>query len=506
VPSPERAQLLARLALELYYTPDVERRHALSDQAVETAAATGDARSRLIAIYSRNWATLGPDQSERRRRGADELLELADRSGDLEMRFSARHFRVANCLERGDLAGVDAELMACDRLAETLRQPLYRWQVGLLRAMRALLQGRTEESERIALAAFETGRVIDEETAGMYLAAQLYNHRWMVGRLDELAWWADEFARQRPWAPAWACAGAFLYAEIGAPEVARERLDAAGAHGFADLPRDGNWAIAVALAGLAASTIAAREHARMLYALAEPVADRVVVLAAGDSSMGPMALYAGAMAGALGRWDESQAHFDEAERMTARLDARPFAALTHREHARMLIARGRNRDVAAAAEQCRKALALARSLGMPRLAEQARELLAGLPGAAGEEAHSAARRRVALLERTGDAWRVGTEPRVTLLRHSKGMSQLALLLSAPGVSFSAVELVGCDGGGTGDAERARVNVTRALRGAIRRIAAHDPELGHELGAAIRTGTAACYVPRRLDGTRWCVSR
>jgi hypothetical protein len=501
-PSPERAQLLARLALELYYTPDVERRRRLSQQAVETAVATGDVRSRLIALYSRNWSTLGPDNPEERRRDADELLELANASDDLEMRFSARHFRLANALERGDLAGVDAELAACDRLAETLSQPLYSWQAGLLRAMRALLQGRAEEGEQIALSAFEAGRIVDEDAAAALLAAQVYNHHWIVGRLDELAGWIDEFASRRPWAPAWRCAAACGLSETGRPDAARERLDAVGAQRFRDLPRDGNWAVAIALAAIAASTIGARDHARALYELAAPVADRVVIVAACDSAVGPMALYAGALAATLGRWDEALAHFADADRVVARLDARWIAAITHRERARMLLARRAPGDLAAAAEQCRAALGLARVLGMTRLTEQAGELLAGLPAAAESRARP---QRVVTLERTGDAWRVGAEPRITLVRHCKGMSQLATLLASPGVAFAALELVAYDGGGTSDPERARVNVTRALRAAIGRIAKHDPVLGRELAAAVRTGAAPRYEPRPLGGTRWRVS-
>jgi tetratricopeptide (TPR) repeat protein len=505
-PSAERAQLLARLALELYYTPDVERRRGLSQQAVETAAATGDPRSRLIALYSRNWSTLGPDHPEDRRRAADELLELASGSDDLEMRFSARHFRVASCLERGDLAGVDAELAACERLAEALRQPLYRWQAGLLRAMRVLLQGRAEESEQLTLAAFEAGRIVDEEAAAVLLAVQIFNHRWTVGRLEELSGWIDDFAERRPWAPSWGCAAAFLLSEIGRPRAARERLDAVGAHGFQDLPRDGNWAVGVALAGLTAGMLGEREHARALYELVTPVADRVVVVAAGDATIGPMALYAGTLAAALERWDDALAHFAAADRLTARLDAPAVAAIVHRERARMLIARAEDGDLAAAVEHLRSALSLARALGMTRLAAQARELLDGVPLAAAQDGRAAAGpERVAMLERTGDAWRVGHEPSVTLVRHSKGMSQLATLLAAPGVAFTAVELVRCDGGGTTESERARVNVTRALRGAIRRIGEHHPALGRELAATVRTGSSPRYEPQPLDGTRWRVS-
>jgi DNA-binding SARP family transcriptional activator/tetratricopeptide (TPR) repeat protein len=381
-PSPERAQLLARLALELYYTPDVERRRRLSQQAVETAVAAGDAGSRLIALYSRNWSTLGPDHPEERRRDADELLELARASDDLEMRFSACHFRLANALERGDLAGVDAELAACERLAATLRQPLYSWQAGLLRAMRALLHGRADEGEQIALSAFETGRIVDEEAATILLAVQIYNHRWIVGRLDELAARIDEFASRRPWAPAWQCAAAFILTETGRPHAARTKLDAVGAQRFRDLPRDGNWGAAVALAALTASAIDARDHASALYELAAPLADRVLIVAAGDSTIGPMALYAGALATTLERWDDALTHFDEADRLIARLDARWIAAITHRERARALLARRRPGDHAAATEQCHAALGLARALGMTRLAEQAHELLTQLPATA----------------------------------------------------------------------------------------------------------------------------
>jgi eukaryotic-like serine/threonine-protein kinase len=501
-PSPERAQLLARLALELYYTPDVERRRRLSHQAVETAVMTGDARSRLIALYSRNWSTLGPDHPEERRRDADELLELANASDDLEMRFSARHFRLANALERGDLAGVDAELAACERLAATLRQPLYNWQAGLLRAMRALLHGRAEEGERIARSAFEAGRTIDDEAATTLFGVQLYNHHWIVGRLDELAAWIDGFASRRPWAPAWQCAAAFILTETGQPQAARTKLDAVGAQRFRDLPRDGNWGASVALSALVASAIDARDHAAALYELAAPLADRVLMVAAGDSTIGPMALYAGALATTLGRWDDALAHFDQADRLIARLDARWVAAITHRERARMLLARGAPGDHAAAAEQCHAALGLARALGMARLTEQAGELLARVPSAAEPRTLP---QRVATLERTGDAWRVGVEPRVTLVRHCKGMSQLATLLASPGVAVAAVELVACDGGGTTDPERVRVNVTRALRSAIGRIAEHDPVLGRELAAAVHTGSAPRYEPRPLGGTRWRVS-
>jgi hypothetical protein len=45
-----------------------------------------------------------------------------------------------------------------------------------------------------------------------------------------------------------------------------------------------------------------------------------------------------------------------------------------------------------------------------------------------------------------------------------------------------------------EAERARLNVTRAIRTAIRNIAAQAPELGAHLDATVRTGTRCRYDP------------
>jgi non-specific serine/threonine protein kinase len=52
------------------------------------------------------------------------------------------------------------------------------------------------------------------------------------------------------------------------------------------------------------------------------------------------------------------------------------------------------------------------------------------------------------------------------------------------------------------AERARVNVTRAIRSAIKRIAGYDAELGAELEAAVRTGAYCAYEPDPRRARRW----
>ena len=67
---------------------------------------------------------------------------------------------------------------------------------------------------------------------------------------------------------------------------------------------------------------------------------------------------------------------------------------------------------------------------------------------------------------------------------------------------SAVGLHGRDRRTGSDAERARVNVTRAIRTALKRVSEHDPVLGRRLGAAIRTGTFCVYEPPPGEEPVW----
>ena len=58
----------------------------------------------------------------------------------------------------------------------------------------------------------------------------------------------------------------------------------------------------------------------------------------------------------------------------------------------------------------------------------------------------------------------------------------------------ALGLGGRDRRAASDSERARASVTKAVRGAVRRLEAQHPELGRHLSVAVRTGTFCSYDP------------
>jgi non-specific serine/threonine protein kinase len=69
---------------------------------------------------------------------------------------------------------------------------------------------------------------------------------------------------------------------------------------------------------------------------------------------------------------------------------------------------------------------------------------------------------------------------------------------------SAVGLGGRDRRAASNAERARVNVTRAVKGVIRRIAAEDESLGRELETTVHTGYFCRYEPDPRHPVAWQV--
>jgi hypothetical protein len=71
---------------------------------------------------------------------------------------------------------------------------------------------------------------------------------------------------------------------------------------------------------------------------------------------------------------------------------------------------------------------------------------------------------------------------------------------------AAVGLRGRDRETGSHAERARINVTRAIRSTLKRIAGYDEAIGAELEAGVRTGTFCVYRPDPLHPLVWTVDR
>jgi non-specific serine/threonine protein kinase len=111
------------------------------------------------------------------------------------------------------------------------------------------------------------------------------------------------------------------------------------------------------------------------------------------------------------------------------------------------------------------------------------------------QAKAAYRARAAELQEEIDEAEAFSDP----ARAARAREELAFLARE---LAGAVGLHGRDRKTGSDAERARVNVTRAIRTALKRVSDHDPVLGRRLGADIRTGTFCVYEPPPGEEPVW----
>ncbi|MEA2592747.1 MAG: eukaryotic-like serine/threonine-protein kinase, partial [Actinomycetota bacterium] len=216
-----RVKVLARLAVELYYTDQVERRATLGQEAVDLAQRLGDPAAQLIALYGRFRSVLGPDALDERLGAAEEIVRLADEIGDRETASRGRHLRLVTLLEAGDRPAVDEGIETWVRHAEELRQPLFRWQVLSFRTMIALLEGRFSEADAFMRAALTIGGHGPGQAAQIRFGAQRFLHHWGRGLLGEMEDDARQVADRYPWLPGWRTGLAVIYSELDRAGEAR---------------------------------------------------------------------------------------------------------------------------------------------------------------------------------------------------------------------------------------------------------------------------------------------
>ena len=139
-----------------------------------------------------------------------------------------------------------------------------------------------------------------------------------------------------------------------------------------------------------------------------------------------------------------------------------------------------------------------------------------------------------MFRREGEYWTIAFDGTVIRLRDTKGLRYLAVLLRRPGEPMHVTALCRLvadpaeDVHGEGrkarhedgrtvppvsaradqsaptrrKTERARVNVTKALKATLDRIAAAHPPLGAHFGVTIRRGYSCVYAPDPRYPTKW----
>lgn len=364
----DRVRLLSRLCGAIYYAPEREQMAILSQEALAIARQLDDPEAMAYAWAARRRAMWDPSHLRERLTASTEMLTCALRAEDLELQLQAHAWLVVDLLERGDRAGVDAQIAAFTAGADALRQPLYLWQAGVWRATAALMEGRLVEAEELAGEALAGGAPAEDIAAGQYFAIQLMATRREQTRMGELEAAARQMVASNPDRPAWRAALMVVLCESDQIERARPELDQLAAQGFGDIPHDGDWLTTVTLLADACVALGDLPHIAQLYDELGPYSDVNVVAGIGAVCLGSASRYLGKLAWAMGRDDQAAGHFQRAIEANSALGSAVLVAHTQLDWAAS-IGRG-----ARAARMVDEAAATAEELGLALVARRAARL------------------------------------------------------------------------------------------------------------------------------------
>jgi hypothetical protein len=542
-PQRERREMLVDEALALaraIFTGEAARasreQRALADRTLAFALAQG-----FVAVW-------GPDTVTRGLPISTEAIELCERTNDAELAMQVRLWRISLLLELDDPVRAAEEIEAFLGTARRLGQPRMLLYDPLHRAMAAHLRGDFEAAEACTEEAEAQARDVPGSMAPIIADAQTFLVLRTRGRQRDLEPLVRKNADRLPAMRRWRCGLALVLAEIGREEEARRELEHLAAADFDDIPRDALWLVAMSLLAELCAQLDDQPRARRLYELLVPYEGRNVI-SMGAAYLGPVARYLGLLAMTIGETERALGHLETARAAAERMGARPTIVLTALDAAEVLARRSAPGDANRARALVDGVHRDAARQGMGGAVARAEDLRVRLERAtAADNGHEGPARTLrAVLRREQDVWRVDYEGRSVCLPDAKGLHHLAALLSSPGTSIPAVRLAngardadpvadrdaqrtraseleeeldearvfndperiaratealeallaelsdsGAVAGPAG--ERARLNVTRAIRASVRRIAEHEPELGHLLQRAIRTGASCTYEP------------
>jgi class 3 adenylate cyclase/tetratricopeptide (TPR) repeat protein len=369
-----RARLLAALTGAYDAVDDWETVRDLSLQAIDAARRSGDPATFADVNDVTLYALATPDRIAESIAEIERAAEMADRTGDPALRARSQFNLVWARLQQVDIAGVDAAVSTMERIVEQVGLPHQRWQLAVLTTGRLLLAGRVDEADAANERALELGTAADRPDALGAYGGLMYICRWHQGRLDEIADFFLDVARESPAIAPLRTTIPSMLCQLGRVDEARERLLAEAESGF-DLPYDFTWLNMMHDLLDASASVDDVDVARILVDRVAPYADQV----ASPSSVvvnGAVARPLARAATVLGDYDRAEMWFATARDIDSRLQAPFRIALGQLDHADLCLARRADGDVECARALATAAAATAAEYGCAGLSTRAAALLA----------------------------------------------------------------------------------------------------------------------------------
>ncbi len=224
-----RAQVLAQLAMNLFWTGDYESCARLGAQAFRTAERSANALTQFRALTAVYLARSLPG-SQGREEIIDQLEQIALSTRSHEVVLHAQVLRTAEtarsmtCIE--PFGRSVAELA---RLSRRAKEPWVEWWVLGFRTAQALIEGDAKTSADLTEQQYGLGERADATMVELTLATHRYGQLSLLGRWQELYELVTRMRHAYPSAGAWPCAAALCALRLGRRQEAersyRELVD-----------------------------------------------------------------------------------------------------------------------------------------------------------------------------------------------------------------------------------------------------------------------------------------
>jgi len=365
--SADRALLLATIAQERSQGDEIERSIELADEAIDVARRVGDDYTLFLVLLRVTEATRIPATLDRRLIATRELFDIAERLDDpVQMGFAAvRDIRTK--FEAARFDDVDHAFEVLDAVSHF--DPFVQHNHASLRAVRAQVAGDLDAALHHAEHARRLG-LSENDAAAVYVATASMV-LWDMGRLDSMLPLLERIQRDFPGVVGFRPSVGLGLVAAGRDDEARAILETDAAVGFTNLPLNPLWAMTISVYASLCIEVGSPHAARALYALMAPQRGRANISVVSANGLVTESL--AALAVAAGRYADAQVDALEALDQANRLRAPVSATRTRLALARCAAATG---DDVLRRSHATEAVADAERLGMHRVAQQARALLA----------------------------------------------------------------------------------------------------------------------------------
>jgi class 3 adenylate cyclase len=368
--TPEReallAQVLTRHSAYVFFT-DPERSLALLDEAAERARRSGDRR---LQLRTRSIARGGRFARVTLRDDLLEMLADARECDDVESELSALTSLVLDALYSADRDELDRRVAEHSAAADRSRVPTYVVNAISLTALLAALDGRFDDAIALANDMRDRARALENRVMLANVGVLLLPVYREQGRLAELEPATRRIATAATAVPSWKAGYAWLLAETGRLDDARDVL-----LGLLDDPlAERDDVIRRYLRCALAETAVRTGPPSAIESTAARVADEDdggSVILGNLAYHGCVDRYLGLVALALARPDEAVTRHESAITAHEAMRSPPWVTRSRYDLARALIARGASGDGERAGRLLNEAVETATELGMTRLLEEA---------------------------------------------------------------------------------------------------------------------------------------